>query len=29
VAPFDAPMTRTAVLADPYGASFTINNVPG
>jgi uncharacterized protein len=29
MAPFDAPMTRTAVLADPHGASFTINNVPG
>jgi predicted enzyme related to lactoylglutathione lyase len=29
VAPFDTPMTRTAVLADPHGASFTINNVPG
>ena len=29
VAPFDTPMTRTAVLADPHGAAFTINNVPG
>ncbi len=29
VAPFDTPMTRTAVLADPHGATFTINNVPG
>ena len=29
VAPFDTPMTRTAVLTDPYGAAFTINNVPG
>lgn len=28
VAPFDTPMTRTAVLADPHGATFTINNVP-
>ena len=27
-APFDTPMTRTAVLADPHGATFTINNVP-
>ena len=29
VAPFDTPMTRTAVLADPHGAAFTVNNVPG
>jgi uncharacterized protein len=29
VAPFDTPMTRTAVLADPHGATFTVNNVPG
>ena len=29
VAPFETPMTRTAVLTDPYGAAFTINNVPG
>jgi predicted enzyme related to lactoylglutathione lyase len=28
-APFDTPMTRTAVLADPAGAAFTVNNVPG
>ena len=28
VAPFDTPMSRTAVLADPHGAAFTINNVP-
>ena len=27
-APFDTPMTRTAVVADPHGATFTINNVP-
>ena len=27
--PFDTPMGRTAVLADPHGAAFTINNVPG
>jgi predicted enzyme related to lactoylglutathione lyase len=29
VAPFDTPIARTAVLADPHGASFSINNVPG
>jgi predicted enzyme related to lactoylglutathione lyase len=29
VAPFDTPMARAAVLADPHGASFSINNVPG
>jgi predicted enzyme related to lactoylglutathione lyase len=29
VPPFDTPIARTAVLADPHGASFAINNVPG
>ncbi len=29
VAPFDTPISRTAVLADPHGVAFTINNVPG
>jgi predicted enzyme related to lactoylglutathione lyase len=28
-APFDTPMTRMAVLADPGGAAFSIANVPG
>jgi predicted enzyme related to lactoylglutathione lyase len=28
-APFDTPMTRMAVLADPHGATFSIANVPG
>ena len=28
-APFDVPMSRLAVLADPHGAAFTISNVPG
>jgi uncharacterized protein len=27
--PFDTPMARMAVLADPAGAAFTISNVPG
>jgi predicted enzyme related to lactoylglutathione lyase len=27
--PSETPITRTAVLADPAGASFTISNVPG
>jgi predicted enzyme related to lactoylglutathione lyase len=27
--PFDTPISRMAVLADPYGASFSISNVPG
>jgi uncharacterized protein len=27
--PFDAPMSRMAVLADPHGAAFSISNVPG
>jgi predicted enzyme related to lactoylglutathione lyase len=27
--PFDTPMSRMAVLADPHGASFAISNVPG
>ena len=27
--PFDTPMTRMAVLADPGGAAFSIANVPG
>jgi uncharacterized protein len=27
--PFDTPIARTAVLADPRGVSFAINNVPG
>ena len=27
--PFDSPMARMAVLADPSGVSFSINNVPG
>lgn len=27
--PFDSPMARMAVLADPHGAAFSINNVPG
>jgi predicted enzyme related to lactoylglutathione lyase len=26
--PFDSPMARMAVLADPHGAAFSINNVP-
>ena len=26
--PFDTPISRTAVLADPHGASFSISNVP-
>jgi uncharacterized protein len=26
--PFDTPMTRMAVLADPHGATFTVSNVP-
>jgi predicted enzyme related to lactoylglutathione lyase len=28
-APFDTPISRMAVLADPHGASFSISNVPG
>jgi predicted enzyme related to lactoylglutathione lyase len=28
-APFDTPLTRIAVLADPHGAAFAISNVPG
>jgi predicted enzyme related to lactoylglutathione lyase len=27
--PFDTPMSRMAVLADPQGATFTVSNVPG
>ncbi|HEX5898520.1 MAG TPA: VOC family protein [Solirubrobacteraceae bacterium] len=27
--PFDTPISRMAVLADPHGASFSISNVPG
>ena len=27
--PFDTPMSRMAVLADPHGATFAIANVPG
>jgi uncharacterized protein len=27
--PFDTPMSRMAVLADPHGATFSISNVPG
>ena len=27
--PFDTPMSRMAVLADPSGATFSISNVPG
>ena len=27
--PFDTPMTRMAVLADPHGATFSVANVPG
>jgi predicted enzyme related to lactoylglutathione lyase len=27
-APFDTPISRMAVLADPHGASFSISNVP-
>jgi predicted enzyme related to lactoylglutathione lyase len=27
--PFDTPMSRTAVLADPHGLAFTVSNVPG
>jgi predicted enzyme related to lactoylglutathione lyase len=27
--PFDTPMSRMAVLADPYGVAFSISNVPG
>jgi predicted enzyme related to lactoylglutathione lyase len=27
--PFDTPMARMAVLADPAGAGFTVSNVPG
>ena len=27
--PFDTPISRMAVLADPYGATFSIANVPG
>ena len=26
---FDTPISRMAVLADPYGAAFSISNVPG
>jgi uncharacterized protein len=26
--PFDTPISRTAVLADPHGAAFSISNVP-
>jgi predicted enzyme related to lactoylglutathione lyase len=29
VAPFDTPMSRMAVLADPAGVAFTVSNVPG
>jgi predicted enzyme related to lactoylglutathione lyase len=28
-APFDTPMSRMAVLADPAGVAFTVSNVPG
>jgi hypothetical protein len=28
-APFDTPISRMAVLADPHGAAFSISNVPG
>jgi hypothetical protein len=28
-APFDTPISRMAVLADPHGAPFSISNVPG
>jgi predicted enzyme related to lactoylglutathione lyase len=27
--PFDTPMSRMAVLADPHGVTFSISNVPG
>ena len=27
--PFDTPISRMAVLADPHGATFSIANVPG
>ena len=27
--PFDTPMARMAVIADPQGATFTVSNVPG
>jgi hypothetical protein len=27
--PFDTPMSRMAVLADPHGATFSISTVPG
>lgn len=27
--PFDTPISRTAVLADPHGASFSVTKVPG
>jgi predicted enzyme related to lactoylglutathione lyase len=27
--PFDTPMSRTAVLADPHGIAFRVSNVPG
>ena len=27
--PFDTPMSRMAVLADPAGVAFTVSNVPG
>jgi predicted enzyme related to lactoylglutathione lyase len=26
--PFDTPISRMAVLADPHGATFSISNVP-
>lgn len=29
VAPFDTPVSRMAVLADPYGVTFSISDVPG
>jgi predicted enzyme related to lactoylglutathione lyase len=27
-APFDTPISRMAVIADPHGVSFSISNVP-
>ena len=27
--PFDTPMSRMAVLADPHGVAFSISTVPG
>jgi predicted enzyme related to lactoylglutathione lyase len=27
--PFDTPISRMAVIADPHGVAFSISNVPG